>query len=374
MYSGAFWTPRQRQSYNLHEIAYRACFKPALPKYFIEKYTRPGDIVYDPFSGRGTTVIEAALNGRRIIANDVNPISRILAHGRLVIPDPEALSERLSHILQQPHTPENHRLGMFYHRKTMQELLKLRQWLQHRVETGTEDALDRWIRMVATNRLTGHSPGFFSVYTLPPNQAVSRERQLLINQKRDQKPEYRDVRALILKKSLAMMRDLDDTARRNLRAAAGTALFIDGDAGTTPRIRSNSVALTVTSPPFLDVVQYAKDNWLRCWFNALDADSIAANITMARTIDAWMEKMQQVFHELFRITKKGGHVAFETGEVHYGKTRLESYVVEMGVKAGFTCDKILINTHAFTKTANIWGIRNNTHGTNSHRIVIFSKP
>ena len=31
--------------------------------------------------------------------------------------------------------------------------------------------------MVALNRLTGHSPGFFSVYTLPPNQATSVERQ-----------------------------------------------------------------------------------------------------------------------------------------------------------------------------------------------------
>jgi len=53
--------------------------------------------------------------------------------------------------------------------------------------------------MVATNRLTGHSSGFFSVYTLPPNQAVSPERQMRINRLRRQVPEYRDTRALILK-------------------------------------------------------------------------------------------------------------------------------------------------------------------------------
>ena len=46
---------------------------------------------------------------------------------------------------------------------------------------GLEDNIDRWIRMVATNRLTGHSPGFFSVYTLPPNQAASQNSQIKIN-------------------------------------------------------------------------------------------------------------------------------------------------------------------------------------------------
>src|SRR5262245_61693002 len=56
-----FWTARQRQANNLHEISYRACFKPQLPRFFIERLTAPGDLVYDPFMGRGTTLVEAAL-------------------------------------------------------------------------------------------------------------------------------------------------------------------------------------------------------------------------------------------------------------------------------------------------------------------------
>ncbi len=32
---------------------------------------------------------------------------------------------------------------------------------------GKRDAVDRWIRMVATNRLTGHSPGFFRSIRCP---------------------------------------------------------------------------------------------------------------------------------------------------------------------------------------------------------------
>ena len=59
-----FWTARQRQASSLHEVSYRACFKPQLPRFFIERLTQPGDVVYDPFMGRGTTLLEAALLGR----------------------------------------------------------------------------------------------------------------------------------------------------------------------------------------------------------------------------------------------------------------------------------------------------------------------
>ncbi len=69
---GEFWTAKQRQSTSLHEVAYRACFKAELPNFFITKLTQKGDIVYDPFSGRGTTAIEAALLGRNAIANDIS--------------------------------------------------------------------------------------------------------------------------------------------------------------------------------------------------------------------------------------------------------------------------------------------------------------
>ncbi len=73
---GEFWTAKQRQSTSIHEVAYRACFKAELPNFFITKLTQKGDIVYDPFSGRGTIVIEAALLGRNTIAYDISPISK----------------------------------------------------------------------------------------------------------------------------------------------------------------------------------------------------------------------------------------------------------------------------------------------------------
>src|SRR5689334_3764879 len=63
VYEHELWTSRQRQASSIHEVAYRACFKPQLPAYFIDRLTKEGDVVYDPFSGRGTTAIESALRG-----------------------------------------------------------------------------------------------------------------------------------------------------------------------------------------------------------------------------------------------------------------------------------------------------------------------
>jgi hypothetical protein len=134
------------------------------------------------------------------------------------------------------------------------------------------------------------------------------------------------------------------------------------------------VALTVTSPPFLDVVDYQADNWLRCWFCGLDAEEVGRGITMARTVKAWSEAMAPVFRDLFRVTARGGHLAFEVGEVRKGTVRLEEVVLPLGTGAGFEPLGVLINRQAFTKTANIWGIANNARGTNSNRIALFRKP
>lgn len=368
-----FWTSRQRQASNLHEVSYRACYKPQLPRLFIEKLTQPGEWVYDPFGGRGTTVVEAALQGRRVINNDINPLSRMLAQPRLTLPEPEAISARLAEIPLAGAAMDRRDLSMFYHSETEAEIRALRAYLMERQKEGREDDLDRWIRMVATNRLTGHSPGFFSVYTLPPNQAASAKRQVLINLKRDQVPPYRSTHDLIKKKTRQLLKGVSPDERRNLGEAAPSARFLTCDARRTPEIPNDTIALTVTSPPFLDVVQYTPDNWLRCWFNGLDSDAIGEGITMAKTLQIWSGVMQDVFHELLRITREGGHVAFEVGEVRGGSVCLEDAVMQVGVTAGFEGLGILVNEQVFTKTSHIWGIDNQEKGTNTNRIVMFKK-
>jgi DNA modification methylase len=372
-FTNEFWTARQRQASSIHEISYRACFKPQLPRFFIELLTKPGAVVYDPFSGRGTTAIEAALLGRKVIANDINPLSKILCEPRLALAEPAEIEKRLQRIVNRRTQADSIDLSMFYHAETEAELISLRMYLAEKRKNNTEDNTDRWIRMIATSRLTGHSKGFFSIYTMPPNQAVSAVSQKKINIKRDQKPEYRDVKAIILKKSRQLMGKLSAKEIDTLKNASKEALFLENDATHTAAIKPDSIDLTVTSPPFLNVVQYSKDNWLRCWFNAIDLKAVEAKITMASTLEEWSTVMGAVLHELYRITKPGGWVAFEVGEVRKGSIKLEDSIIPLGKFCGFLCPGVVVNRQQFTKTANIWGIKNNCCGTNSNRIVLFHK-
>ncbi len=235
-YVNEFWTAKQRQASSLHEISYRACFKPQLPRFFIERLTQPGDRVYDPFMGRGTTPLEAALLGRVPLGNDANPLSIVMTAPRLRPPALEQVEARLREVsLDDPaDMPED--LLAFYHPDTLRAISSLKHYLLARRKAGAFDAMDEWLAMVALNRLTGHSNGFFSVYTLPPNQAVSAKSQRKINERRKQVPARRDVVKLILKKTRQLLGDVDRAARDTLATVAGEALLLTGPADATPQI------------------------------------------------------------------------------------------------------------------------------------------
>src|SRR5580704_4806459 len=203
-----FWTAGQRQAHSIHEVSYRACFKPQLPEFFIKRLTKRTDAVYDPFMGRGTTPVQAGLMGRRPVGNDINPLSVLMTRPRLRPPALPDIARRLAQVPWNAGTIDNADLLVFYSENTLTHLCALRNWLLERAPLdGDADPVDDWIRMVAMNRLTGHSPGFFSVYTLPPNQAVSVDSQRKINEQRNQTPVDRDVIRLILKKSRSLLSD-----------------------------------------------------------------------------------------------------------------------------------------------------------------------
>jgi DNA methylase len=356
-----YWTSGQRRGHNLHEISYRACFKPQLPEFFIERLTRRGDTVYDPFAGRGTTPLQAALMGCRPLGNDINPLSEMLVQPRLEPVPLHAVAQRLRSLAAGEGADGDDELTVFFHPETLGRIRALRAWLLQRTSTGELDPIDRWIRMVALNRLTGHSPGFFSVYTLPPNQAASLTSQRKINEKRGQIPPARDVDAIIIKKSRGLLADGSPRPHP-------PALFMTGPADRTPLLKDNSVDLVVTSPPFLDIVDYEGDNWLRCWFAGIDPREV--KIDRHRGVADWEAFVRRVFVELARVMRPDGMVAFEVGEVRGGKVLLERHVINAISGLPFAVSGVMVNQQSFTKTANCWGVGNNNAGTNSNRIVL----
>lgn len=356
-----YWTSGQRRGHALHEISYRACFKPQLPEFFIDRVTRPGDTVYDPFAGRGTTALQAALMGRRPVCNDISPLSEMLVRPRLNPVSLPAIADRLQSVPTRYDIDADDELTVFFHPETLARIRTLRAWLMERASNNELDDIDRWIRMVSLNRLTGHSPGFFSVYTLPPNQATSIAAQRKINCKRDQSPPLRDVDAIILKKSRVLLSDGSSPNHP-------PALFMTGPADRTPELPDSSVDLVVTSPPFLDIVDYERDNWLRCWFAGIDPRTVRTD--RHRDVADWETFVRRVFLELARVTRPDGLVAFEVGEVRHGKILLEHHVINAISGLPFVVSGVMVNQQSFTKTANCWGVGNNTAGTNSNRIVL----
>jgi adenine-specific DNA methylase len=65
---------------------------------YLERYSREGDVVLDPFGGTGVTAIEAMLLGRRAIHNDLNPFANFIARNiadtslKSIVPLHEALA------------------------------------------------------------------------------------------------------------------------------------------------------------------------------------------------------------------------------------------------------------------------------------------
>ena len=131
------------------------------------------------------------------------------------------------------------------------------------------------------------------------------------------------------------------------------------------------MSLVVTSPPFLDVVNYAGDNWLRGWFCGIDTSAV--EISMHRKVADWQAAMTRCSASSRACCGRAATSRSRSAKCASGKVKLEEAVLPCGVAAGLEPLLVVINAQQFTKTANCWGVRNNSKGTNTNRIVVFQK-
>ena len=72
----------------IHSLGkYPAKFIPEIPRWAIEKFSKEGDLVLDPFNGSGTTVTEALILGRNAVGIDISPYSCLLTKSKTTIID-----------------------------------------------------------------------------------------------------------------------------------------------------------------------------------------------------------------------------------------------------------------------------------------------
>lgn len=374
MQVGEFWTARQRQMHPLHyAVSYRASFKPELPDFFIREYSRPGDIVFDPFSGRGTTALQANLLGRVAWSADVSPLAARLVYPKTHPVSLKDIDRRLGEIDFDGPDPAAERaaLSPFYHARTRRELHALRAHLQR-----NRDDVDCFIELIALSRLHGHSSGFFSRYSFP-QIAVSPRAQRRINAQRGSKSAYRCVPELILRKA---RRTLGDESVLEIGKFNKNNRHFTCDVRGLDQMPAGRVSLIVTSPPFLNKADYIQDNWLENWFLGIDPDGYASNVVQTHDLPTWEAFIKEALASMHRALKPGGHAVIEVGEVitrgrlvHLDERVLAAAESLYSLGLEWKVRKVIIQQQEFTKLANCFSVDNNKKGTNTNRMVVLQK-
>ena len=240
--------------------SYMAMFPPELPHYFIERFTQPGDTVLDPFSGRGTTPVEAAAQGRYGIGNDLNPLAVALTRGKLSNPTVEEVLKRLEKLESDYSSKdwsiedEPEKIRMIYHDNTLRQMVYLKENLDWR-----KPGVDAFIVAVLMGAMHGNSRGFLS---LPMPNTFSMGWNYISRKVREE-PE----------KFACPDRDTFEVLRTRVKRQLskgqlpGHGIAIYGDVRRLDeKIEHGSVQLLFTSPPYLKVIKYGLYNWIRLWF------------------------------------------------------------------------------------------------------------
>ena len=159
-----------RWGHAMHTMcSYHGMFPAKVAHYFIQRYSRPGDVVLDPFSGRGTTALQARAEGRKAISNDLNPLAYVLSRAKSDPPSWEEIHTFLDGLeteykRSKRDTPDvSPDIQMLYHDNTLKQLCYIRERLlsknDHNLVPGRAHARGcvggHHARLVATGR---HQP------------------------------------------------------------------------------------------------------------------------------------------------------------------------------------------------------------------------
>ena len=253
----------------LHALCpYFAMFPESFVEEHVRAYTHPGDYVFDPFAGRGTTVLQSLLMGRHAGGTDINPVAYCLSAAKAQVPrltsvlqEIDSLERRYEDRDRQNLVERRRRLPQFFGRAfyytTLEQLLYLRDildWRHRRVH--------RFIAAMVLGTLHGEMDTSMRYLSNQMPRTISSKpayslrywkRRNLWPRKKDVFPRLKDESRFRLSGELPSLPGLVQLT--DVREAAKKL----------PSLRGR-ISCIITSPPYFDVTDCAEDQWLRLWF------------------------------------------------------------------------------------------------------------
>lgn len=86
-------------THGLHR--YPAKFIPQIPRWAIRQFSRPGDLVVDPFAGSGTSIVEAVAEGRRGLGVDLDRLACLISYAKVANLNADRLADLAGVVLDQ---------------------------------------------------------------------------------------------------------------------------------------------------------------------------------------------------------------------------------------------------------------------------------
>jgi hypothetical protein len=290
-------------------------FPEAFASTWIERLTSPGDLVLDPFCGRGTTPFQSLLMGREAIGCDINPVAYCVTRAKTNAPSPVVLKRRLTQLVnrfQSDDWIEGHALlPDFFHRayapRTLEQILYLRSSLSWR-----KSDVDCMLAALILGALHGESNRSIAYLSNQMPRTIST------------KPDY-SIRFWEKHGFEAPNRDAFALLRRSIeyRYASsppdGKAIVVESDfrdLSFVLRTQPKPVRLVVTSPPYLDVTNFEEDQWLRLWFLGGPPKPTYRRISKDdrhEHASPYWRLIADVWRVLGRLLAKDAHVVFRMG-------------------------------------------------------------
>ena len=304
----------QYLSHKFH--SYPARFIPQIPLSFIKLFTKEGDIVLDPMCGCGTTSVEAFLNNRRSIGNDFNPLATLISKVKAtLIPESDFthlekkfmrtkryLDLDYRRIEERANNLPNRTISKIFNKAVIGKLEAIREMILELKDEGYDDlydfgrvALSATIWSVVEN---GNGLGIENTF---------------------------------IKKVQAMKKEILEMGK--IISNPPRVEIIKGDARKLD-VKSNSVDLIVTSPPYVNALDYYRVHmynmlWLGMDFDLFRKHEIGGHshfiMNRFRLLSEYLGDMLRAMMEMNRVLKKDKICAIVVGNSSLEYELIESH-------------------------------------------------